>query len=151
LASGVAGWAFAREPWHLFAATLLSGAGWVVLGAAGVNAMVSPWFNRRRPAALSAAYNGASIGGVIFSPLWVALIGAVGFAAASIAVGVVMVVCIAVLAWRVLGRTPESMGLRPDGDAASPLAASAAATRRDPVANLWRDRAFQTLALGMAL
>jgi MFS family permease len=68
LALGVAGWAFAVEPWQLFAATLFSGMGWVALGAAGINAMVSPWFNRRRPAALMTAYNGASIGGVIFSP-----------------------------------------------------------------------------------
>ena len=28
LAIGVAGWAIAREPWQLFAAALLSGAGW---------------------------------------------------------------------------------------------------------------------------
>ena len=79
LALGVTGWAFAVEPWQLFAATIFSGAGWVALGAAGINAMVSPWFNRRRPAALSMAYNGASIGGVIFSPLWVALIAWGGF------------------------------------------------------------------------
>ena len=79
LALGVTGWSLAREPWELFAATFFSGAGWVTLGAAGINAMVSPWFNRRRPAALSMAYNGASIGGVIFSPLWVALIGWGGF------------------------------------------------------------------------
>jgi hypothetical protein len=45
LALGVAGWAYAVEPWQLFAATLFSGAGWVALGAAGINAMVSPWFN----------------------------------------------------------------------------------------------------------
>ena len=46
------------------------------MGAAAINAIVSPWFVRTRPAALSMAYNGASIGGVIFSPLWVAAIGA---------------------------------------------------------------------------
>jgi MFS family permease len=69
LAVGVLGWSLAQEPWQLFLATLLSGGGWVTLGAAAINAMVSPWFVRRRPAALSTAYNGASIGGVVFSPL----------------------------------------------------------------------------------
>jgi hypothetical protein len=44
LALGVMGWAFALEPWQLLLATLLSGSGWVALGAAGINAMVSPWF-----------------------------------------------------------------------------------------------------------
>ena len=36
----------------------------VIIGAAAINAIVAPWFVRRRPAALSAAYNGASVGGV---------------------------------------------------------------------------------------
>jgi len=31
LAAGVVGWASAREPWQLFAATVLSGAGWFLL------------------------------------------------------------------------------------------------------------------------
>src|SRR5690348_1271184 len=63
LAVGVLGWATAATPWQLFAATILSGAGWAALGAAAVNAIVSPWFVRGRPAALAMAYNGATIGG----------------------------------------------------------------------------------------
>jgi hypothetical protein len=71
LALGIVGWAVADAPWQLFAATVFSGIGWVAMGAAAVNAIVSPWFVRARPAALASAYNGASIGGVIFSPvLW---------------------------------------------------------------------------------
>ena len=81
LAVGILGWATAASPWQLFAATIFSGAGWVALSAAAVNAIVSPWFVRARPAALAMAYNGASIGGVVFSPLWVAAIGLVGFPA----------------------------------------------------------------------
>jgi len=151
LALGVAGWAYAVEPWQLFAATLFSGAGWVALGAAGINAMVSPWFDQGRPAALSTAYNGASFGGVIFSPLWVALIGWIGFRLASVAVGMVMVAAIVVLSRQVFGRTPESMGLAPDGGAPVPSRAVAAPLPHVPVANIWHDRAFLTLALGMAL
>jgi MFS family permease len=151
LAFGVAGWAYALEPWQLFAATVFSGMGWVALGAAGINAMVSPWFNRGRPAALSAAYNGASIGGVIFSPVWVALIGWIGFRLASVSVGIVMVAAIVVLATRVLRHTPESLGLAPDGGDAVDLRAADVPLPHIPVANIWHDRAFQTLALGMAL
>jgi MFS family permease len=149
LAAGVAGWAFAVEPWQLFAATLFSGAGWVALGAAGVDSMVSPWFNRGRPAALSTAYNGASIGGMIFSPLWVALIDWGGFPVAAVSVGIVMIAVIAFLAVHVLGRTPESMGLIPDGDSVPASAAVFEAQVR--VARLWRDRAFVTLTLAMSL
>lgn len=151
LALGVCGWAYAVQPWQLFAATLLSGMGWVALGAAGINAMVSPWFNRGRPAALSAAYNGASMGGVIFSPLWVALIGWIGFRLASVSVGLVMVAAVALLSRQVLRHTPESMGLAPD-EGSAPVSRSAhVLVSNIPVVTVWQDRAFLTLAAGMAL
>jgi MFS family permease len=117
LAVGVVGWAVAREPWQLFVAAALSGCGWVTMGAAAVNALVSQWFVRSRPAALATAYNGASIGGVVFSPLWVALIAALGFAGGASVVGVVMVAVIGALSLFVFARTPESMGQAPDCDA----------------------------------
>ncbi len=84
LAVGVTGWALAMAPWQFFLATFLSGAGWVTMGAAALNAIVAPWFQRKRPAALSLAYNGASIGGVILAPLWVTLIAQWGFATAAL-------------------------------------------------------------------
>src|SRR5674476_959143 len=40
---GVFGWATAAAPWQLFGATLLSGAGWVTMGVAAINAVVAPW------------------------------------------------------------------------------------------------------------
>src|SRR5260370_22569289 len=58
LAIGVLGWATAIAPWQLFVATLLTGAGLSTMSAAAVNAIVSPWFLRPRPAALALAYNG---------------------------------------------------------------------------------------------
>ena len=117
LALGVAGWALAAEPWQLFVATLFSGAGWVTLAGAALNAIVSPWFNQKRPAALSAAYNGSSIGGVIFSPVWVAVIGLLGFPGAAIAIGMVTVVTIWLLADLFFAKSPGQMGLLPDGEA----------------------------------
>ncbi len=100
LAMGVVVWAQAASPWQLFLGALPVERGWVTLGPAGINAMVSLWFNPRRPAALSAAYNGASVGGVIFSPLWVALIGWLGFQMATITVGIAMVAIIILLSVR---------------------------------------------------
>jgi MFS family permease len=153
LAIGVLAWALAAAPWQLIAATVVSGAGWAAMGGAAVNAIVSPWFVRTRPAALSMAYNGASIGGVIFAPLWVAAIGAVGFPLAALAVGAVVAVAMWVLAELWLSRTPLEMGLAPDGDGAGARAAPvvAAGARPLPRAALWRDVTFLTLTLGMAL
>jgi hypothetical protein len=152
LAAGVLGWAAATSPWQLFVATIFSGAGWVALGAAAVNAIVSPWFVRGRAAALAMAYNGASIGGVVFSPLWVTAIGLVGFTPAAAAIGAVVVVTIWVLAGVLFSRTPQQMGLAPDGaGTGTPAASIVSATAKPlPRAALWRDVTFLTLALGMA-
>ncbi|QVQ27088.1 MFS transporter [Achromobacter deleyi] len=150
LALGVAGWAVARAPWQLYAAAVFSGMGWVTLGAAAVNALIAPWFVRRRPAALGMAYNGASVGGIVFSPLWVFLVAQAGFAQAALWVGLAMVAVIAVLSRKVFSVTPQQLGQAPDGDA---QAAHASVSSAPParVGNLWRDRAFLTLAAGMAL
>ncbi|MBB1593546.1 MFS transporter [Achromobacter sp. UMC46] len=150
LALGVAGWALAQAPWQLYVAAAISGMGWVALGAAAVNALIAPWFVRRRPAALGMAYNGASVGGIVFSPLWVFLIAQAGFAQAALGVGVVMVVVIAVLSRKVFAVTPQQLGQPADGDGAAVAVAAAAATQ-SRVGNLWRDRAFLTLSGGMAL
>ena len=153
LAVGVFGWATATVPWHLFAATLLSGGGWVTMGVAAINAVVSPWFVRARPAALAMAYNGANIGGVIFAPLWVAAIGFLGFPLAAAAIGLVMTLTMWILADLVFSRTPEQMRLAPDGDAPGAPASSITSTTAEPLPGslLWRDRKFLTLSAGMSL
>ncbi len=161
LALGVVGWASAQTPWQLLLATVFSGCGWVAMGVVAINALVSPWFVVQRPRALAMAYNGASIGGVIFSPLWVVLISAYGFQAAAIGLGGIMVAAVAVLARTVLAQSPQSKGLQADDGqtgatagelpVAHPVASLSQAAARAPVRHLWRDPAFVTLAVGMAL
>jgi MFS family permease len=153
LGAGVTGWAVAQAPWQLLAATLLSGAGWAAMGAAAVNQIVSPWFIRARPAALSMAYNGASVGGIVFSPLWVAAIAFMSFPLAAPAIGVVTVLAIWLVADLTLAKTPRQMGLLPDGDAIGVAAIPVASPSAKPLpgSRLWRDPKFLTLSAGMAL
>jgi MFS family permease len=152
LAGGVAGWALAEAPWQLIVATFFSGAGWIAMSAAAINAIIAPWFVRARPAALSTAYNGASVGGVVFSPLWVAAITFLGFPAAAATIGVVTAVTVWVLADTVFAKTPREMGLTPDGDGpGGTVAAPACAAKPLPGRLLWRNVQFLTLAAGMAL
>jgi hypothetical protein len=152
LALGILGWALAREPWQLLLATFLSGAGWVAMGAAAVNAIVAPWYAVRRPAALSMAYNGASIGGVVFSPLWVAAIASFGFPVAAAVIGAIMVATMWFLADNVFAHTPQSLGQVQDGEVLTPVVGTAAPVERSlPGALLWRDWRFLTLAAAMAL
>ena len=152
LSTGTVGWAIAAEPWQLFAATVVSGAGWAAMGAVPVNAAVSPWFVRARPAALGTAYNGASFAGLIFSPLWVAAIALTGFPLAAAIIGTATIVTVAALALRYFGRTPQQMGLEPDGDAVgASVSVTSPMARPMPGRGLWRDFAFITLATGSSL
>ncbi|NIJ34110.1 MFS transporter [Sphingomonas oligoaromativorans] len=155
MAMGVLGWAVATAPWQLYVAALLSGAGWSTLGAVAVNAIVSPWFAAKRPQALGIAFNGGSVGGVIFSPFWVALINRIGFASAAVVVSIVMLATVGALAALVLVRTPEGLGQAPDGATAADSPASAILNPEAPIAvvhlHLFHDRAFLTLCIGMTL
>jgi hypothetical protein len=153
LAAGICGWAIADAPWQLFVAALLGGAGWGAMSAVALNAIVSPWFVRGRPRALAMAYNGGSVGGVVFAPLWVAAIAALGFPTAALAISAVMAFTMWLLADLVFARSPQQMGLTPDGDApgAPPIPLVSSAARPRPGSLLWRDSTFQTLAAGMAL
>jgi hypothetical protein len=123
------------------------------MGIAAVNAIVSPWFARDRPAALAAAYNGANVGGIIFSPLWAAAIGVLGFPIAAAAIGLVMVLVMWVLGDRVFARTPNQVGLNPDGDTPGAPVSSASPPTAKPLPGslLWRDRKFIALSAGMSL
>lgn len=152
MASGLLLWATARDPWQMFAAALLSGGGWGGMSAAALNAIVSPWFARKRPPALGMAYNGGSFGGVIFSPLWVAAIAGLGFAMAAMTIAATMLATLWLLSGRYFARTPEQMALKPDGDAPGdpPSAVTSAHAKPLPRALLWRDWRFVTLAAAMA-
>jgi MFS family permease len=66
-AAGLIAWSNAREPWQLFAAAIPSGAGWAMTSGAALNAMVTKWFDRDQPMAIALAFNGASVGGVLFA------------------------------------------------------------------------------------
>ncbi|HEY0181450.1 MAG TPA: MFS transporter [Rhodopila sp.] len=152
-ALGLVGWAAAAEPWQLFAVTPLSAAGWALTSGAALNAMVSPWFDRRRPAALSTAYNGASVGGIIFSPLWVALIGDFGFPWAAALVGAAMVAIVWWLAGRYFAPAPADLRLTVDGDVSPAGPVKRSQARLEPIGpgGRWRDRRVITQAAAASL
>lgn len=152
LALGVIGWATAGAYWQLLTAAMLSGMGWVALGAAAVNAIIAPWFVVKRPLALGMAYNGASLGGVLFSPLWVWLIQTFGFAHAAWMIGLLSISVIGGLSRWVFSQTPATRMQFADGaavDVAGPITAQHPPGTALP--SLWHDRRFIALAAGMSL
>jgi len=153
MAGGIAGWALASAPWQLYGAALLTGLGWSGLGAVAVNAIVTPWFVAKRPLALGVAFNGGSVGGVIFSPLWIALIDRLGFVEAAGLVGAAMVAILGALAILILRRTPTPIDASPASSAVEGATSFSPGVTQDapPHRPLVRDRAFVTLCLGMTL
>lgn len=136
---GAIAWANAQQPWQLIPALIVSGAGWAATSGAALNAIVTPWFDRDRPKAMSMAFNGASVGGVLFVPLWTGLISAFGLTGAALILGVAMPAILCPLAWLFLRDTPPSVGT---------MEQSARPTSR---ARLFRQPRFLTISLAFAL
>lgn len=151
LGVGVNIWAQASQLWVLYAGAICSGIGWVTLGAAAVNTLIAPWYVKERPKALGKAYNGASMGGVIFSPLWVLLIERFGFATAALVISSVAVVLMASFAFLVFNKSPQSLGQHADNaDQPEPVATGPSATPWTAAQTL-KSANFRSLAAGMAL
>jgi MFS family permease len=153
---GVIGWALAPSPGWLFPATFLSGTGWALTSGAAINAIVAPWFDRDRPKALAMAFNGASVGGILFAPLWPVLIAWLGLKATGIVIGTLMAVVLWWVAGAYLRTTPDAERPSTDGETkiARSTAAPAAGAPRAPLASgvaIWRERRFATLSAAFAL
>ena len=148
-AVGMVGWSMAVAPWHLFVAAIVSGAGWAATSGAAINAMVSPWFDRRRGLALSYAFNGSSLGGVLFTPLWVWLIARLGFAGAACAIAAGMLGVLWPLVGRYLTPTPAELGVPPDGGIVAETRQPDDHAAREPWGRF--DRRFVTLSAAFAL
>lgn len=147
---GIVVWATAQHPWQLFPAALLTGAGWAATSSASINAMIARWFDRERPKALSLALNGASLGGVLFPPLWVALISWLGFTGSALVVAAATLAVIWPIAQHYLRPQPGEFGLALDGRARGDPPAQTlepTLTRR----HLLRDRQFATFSAAFAV
>lgn len=149
-ALGMLGWSAATAPWHIFVAACFSGAGWALTSGASINAMISPWFEARRPAALAMAFNGASIGGVVFAPLWALLITQWGFPLAGAIIAAASFGMMSALAALVLRHTPNSLGQTIEP--ATPRTATGLDHKRLPAGRaIWRERRFSILTIGFSL
>jgi MFS family permease len=91
--------------------------GSTALGPLPSNTAVANWFVRRRGRALGISTAGISMGGVIFVPLTQFLIDRYGWRDAFAALGALILVVAVPPVALFMRRSPESMGLRPDGAA----------------------------------
>ena len=131
--------------------------GWASMSGAAINTIIAPWFEHKRGLAVSVALNGGSCGGLLIVPLLMWLIAHLGFApAVSIALATMLVVLVPSVV-TLLHRTPDELGLLPDGEpppAHEPLETT---LRPAPRASPWRRAAalrqvhFWTISIPFAL
>lgn len=113
--------------------------------------MVGQWFVRRLPVAMGLYSVVMSVGFMVAFPTVGAVVQARGWRAAWAAIGVALVVGLAPLAWWLVRRGPEAIGLAPDGGDLN----DAATIEGGPIGWTWRAAAgtssFWVIATGSAL
>jgi len=115
MAAGVALIPWCQHLWQVYAAFLLLGLGMACLSTTTVGATLAPWFERFQGRAISLTMLGASIGGMISTPLLMAGIRFWGFQATALCAAIITVATLVPLALYVLKRRPQDMGQLPDG------------------------------------
>ena len=151
LAGSMALLAFASATWTLYAAFALMSLGWVGMGTVVISALVGSWFVKRRGLAISLAFLGASSGGVIVTPLLVLLVAHVGFQAAMLIAGTVMLAILVPVTFAWVG--PPSASAGPvdtrTGDPSQPI--SSAPPDGISRGQVMRRLAFWTIVMPFAL
>ncbi|HXG50053.1 MAG TPA: MFS transporter [candidate division Zixibacteria bacterium] len=117
-------WQFAAVRW------LLVSPGDALMGSLVVNVSISQWFVRMRGRALALAGMGHGLAKVCMPVAGAALMLYVGWRGVWVVFGLLTFALVVGPALLLMRRRPEDMGLRPDGAAATEVAASPAAGRR---------------------
>lgn len=106
------------EPWHLYATMgVLVGAGSVCLGYSGQSLFLPNWFVRRRGLAIGIAFAGVGVGSITLLPWVQTVIQGAGWRTACWAMGVLVLVVLVPINLLVR-KSPQDIGLQPDGAAA---------------------------------
>jgi predicted MFS family arabinose efflux permease len=135
-------------PWQLYAVNALLALGWAGTSLGAVTNTLGLWFDRKRGMAISLALNGASFGGIVGVPLLVVAIGGFGFAGATIAAAVAMIVLLVPVILIFVGRPPRASSVAFAGNSTPVADAPSSSQIR---ARAFRDIGFLTLAIAFAL
>src|ERR1019366_5542606 len=115
MAGGVAGIGQVTAPWQANLAFFAMGIGWACLSTTAVATTIGPWFEKYQGRAVSIASLGASVGGMIGTPILLFGIGRAGFAITTAIAGSLAAAVLLPLAVRVMRHRPVDIGLFPDG------------------------------------
>lgn len=152
MALGVAALPYCQQPWQVYAAFLMLGVGMTCLSTNTVGSTLAPWFERLQGRAMSTAMLGASIGGMIATPLFMGGIRAWGFQTTATIAAVAAVVLVLPLAAWVLKTRPQDVGQWQDGEVGA-AQGKASASVQWSVRSAMATRQFRShvLAFGVGL
>jgi len=150
MAATVAALAFCTEVWHVFGVFILMGFGRSCLSTTSISATLAPWFERHQGRAVSMALMGASVAGMLSTPLLLFGIASQGFAPTMLMAAAFSLLVLWPLAFFVLRHRPQDMGLLPDGEPprAGPKATPARVWRR---AEAISTRQFRSVVVAFGL
>ncbi|NLD69413.1 MAG: MFS transporter [Limnobacter sp.] len=115
MAAAVALMPWCRQVWQVHAVFVALGLGIACLSTNTVGSTLAPWFDRLQGRAMSTAMLGASIGGMLGTPLLMGGIRLWGFAATALLAAAVAIAIVLPLAAFVLKARPQDVGQLPDG------------------------------------
>jgi MFS family permease len=141
--------------WALaIAVTLTRGFGQSALSVISL-AMVGQWFVRRIDIAMAIYSIVMSIGFMIAFPVVGSMVQSVGWRPAWLSIGIALITVLAPLAWLLIRRSPEAIGLNPDGDNSISGAGTPSGLSRADEGSTWQEAlttpAFWTFSIGAAL
>jgi MFS family permease len=149
LAASVAGIPWCSEAWQVFLLMVFMGIGRSLLSTTTISTGLAPWFERHQGRAISMALLGASVGGIVGTPLLFGGISVFGFKVALLLAGAVSLALLIPLSIFVLKSRPQDLGLHPDG--VKPVGMQAKAPARWTRAGALKTFRLQTLLVAFGL
>ena len=115
MAIALAGLGYFSDARALFLMFAFLGVGRACLSAMTISTTLAPWFERHQGRAVSTALLGASVGGMIATPLLLGGIALYGVTSTFAFAGVISAILLLPVAFWIIKRTPQELGLLPDG------------------------------------
>ena len=136
--------AYSTQAWHVFAAFVLLGLARSCLSTTSISTSLSPWFERHQGRAVSMAMMGASVAGMLSTPLLLAGISTLGLTSTMLLAAAATLLTLLPLAFFVMRHRPQDMGLLPDGEPERPATAGPAGAAAAPARSWSRTEALST-------
>jgi sugar phosphate permease len=108
--------ALCQQTWQIFVAFAALGVGRSTISPTSLSVTLAPWFERYQGRAVSMALLGASVGGMVSTPLLLAGIAAFGVDTALVLAGLSSLLIVLPIVLFAFKRSPQDMGLLPDGE-----------------------------------